>query len=179
MSSRVNRKESRGRAASSPRAGPPLFTTPLGTKSGLRRRGSERDGGGTERFAGNPCFIKSAQVHRRTDQRPLGAHRFQTFDRPATEAVVLFDLRKAAFDDAAALRPLPGGQRLFEPRSHLLHDGGVRSHFDLPAFGVLRALASHRAVPAMAAVPLDAQAGFHRVAFPVQNLAPWTGYAFF
>ena len=84
---------------------------------------------------------------------------------PAPEAVVLFDLSKAPFDDFPPLLPLAPRSGFLQAGAHPLHLNGVRPHFHLPAFGVARAVLAHGAVAAVAAVAVHAHAVLVGVAF--------------
>ena len=118
--------------------------------------------------ARSPAPVEDPQVQRRAQQRPLRADRFQAPHRPPPEAVVLFELSKARFNDD--LTPGIGGGpcRLLQALAQRLDHRGVRPDFNLPAFGVARAGRSHRAVPAVAAEAFDPHAGLGGVAFMIQ-----------
>ena len=73
----------------------PLFFHPARHRFQRRRRRPRR----VRPAPGSPTPVEDAQVQRRTEQCPLGAHVVQAPHRPAPEAFVLFDLPQAQFDD--------------------------------------------------------------------------------
>ncbi len=99
----------------------------------------------------------------------------QTPDRPAPEAVVGFELAKARFDDCAPLPHLGPARQPLQLLAHGLHHGGVRAHFELPAFGIAGALRPHGTVTVVAAKALNSYAVFGGVAFRIQHPVLRTG----
>src|SRR5208283_4732405 len=102
------------------------------------------------------------------------AHAFQAPDRPASEPLVLFELRKARLDDFTALLPLLARQGLLQSLAHGLDHRLMWPHFNLSAFGVPRAVFPHRTLPMMAAKAFHALIVFGGLAFVIQGSSLWT-----
>ena len=99
--------------------------------------------GGLRTGTPTPALVEHSQVQRGAQQRPLCAHPFQPPHRPAPESVVLFDLRKARFNDFTSALPLRLRRGRLPSGSHGLHCSVVRPHFNL--FGLWDRACSVRA----------------------------------
>src|SRR5208283_6111012 len=123
------------------------------------------------RAPGLPVPVEYSQVQGRTHHRPLGLDAFPSPYRPPPKAVVLFNLPKARFDDPGALFPEGSPVRVLQSPPHRLNFLPVRPDFDLPSFGITRALRAHRTVPTVTTMAFNPLPAFGGVAFIIQDPA--------
>ena len=122
----------------------------------------------------SPVPVEYSQVQGRTHHRPLGFDAFESAYRPSPEAVVLFDLPKARFEDPGALfarECVVGGWS----RRRIAWTAPVCAGLRVPAFGIARALRPHGTVPAVTTKAFNPQPVFGGVAFMVEGPAFRTG----
>src|SRR5208283_3777829 len=120
---------------------------------------------------GLPVPAEYSQVQGRTHHRPLGLDAFPSPYRPPPKAVVLFNLPKARFDDPGALFPEGSPVRVLQSPPHRLNFLPVRPDFDLPSFGIARALRPRRTVPTVTTIAFHPLPVFGGLAFVVQDPA--------